>query len=459
MRSGTAALLSVLIIMISMIGFFVTATGKNNYEEYKIVTDGEGRFFELRNKDSNAVLKGYTRSIENGNMLINNFNADYCLTCKGKTFIIGNKDSTLTVIKYPQGPDVTNYIENTELKDRCIALSKDMCIYLVDKKNDKEIKKYDKLIYEKEPIETGTAVQYLFTENTSGKVYAATSKGIFDTQERQLINCSVPQYPIKGNGGYYSDKNGDIYKFSENSGFEKIMSANNSTVCTLENGLLYKKGNKIIFSSYSGEIFGTYTCHADIDDIYSSGKDIAWTHNKNINFISQNDFVKSIEESSQISDINSRSENDSSKNISSPESSVIKNLSIYSDIYNIGYDTITDIPPKTKINKFLKNIHCDSADIILKDNSGRQAVTGYVGNGWSIELSDGQKKKIYHIIVKGDVNGDGAVNADDIRAVFKYIDDTDSINEQEFLAADCNDDGIIDTIDMFMIQAISRNVR
>ena len=38
MRSGTAALLSVLIIMISMIGFFVTATGKNNYEEYKIVT-------------------------------------------------------------------------------------------------------------------------------------------------------------------------------------------------------------------------------------------------------------------------------------------------------------------------------------------------------------------------------------------------------------------------------------
>ena len=178
MRSGTAALLSVLIIMISMIGFFVTATGKNNYEEYKIVTDGEGRFFELRNKDSNAVLKGYTRSIENGNMLINNFNADYCLTCKGKTFIIGNKDSTLTVIKYPQGPDVTNYIENTELKDRCIALSKDMCIYLVDKKNDKEIKKYDKLIYENEPIETRTAVQYLFTENTSGKVYAATTNSV-----------------------------------------------------------------------------------------------------------------------------------------------------------------------------------------------------------------------------------------------------------------------------------------
>ena len=43
MRSGTAALLSVLIIMIFMIGIFVTETVKNNYEEYTIVTSVEER--------------------------------------------------------------------------------------------------------------------------------------------------------------------------------------------------------------------------------------------------------------------------------------------------------------------------------------------------------------------------------------------------------------------------------
>ena len=449
MKARTTVLFVVIIAVIaSIIGMAVTAEGKNNDETYTIITDGEGKFYELKNTGGNSVMKSYSKSGSNGNMLINNFKADYCLTCKGKTVIVGNNGKTLTVIKYPQGPDMTNYIENVELKERCIAISKDMCIYLVDNKNHNTVKKYDKLIYEDDPIDTGMSIQYLFTENISGKVFAVTSDGIFDTQERRFIKCSIPQYPIKGNAGYYSDQKGDIYKFDERSGFNKVISIKSNSVCTMKNCLLYKDGNKIIRSAYSGEITGIYTCNSDIDGIYTSGNDIAWTHNKNISFISEDDFIKSNPESNN---------NDNSDNNSKHENITVKSLSLYSDTYNISNDTITGIPQKTKAGTFLKNIRSDNADIVLKDNNGNRTETGYVGTGWSVELSDGQKTKRYDIIIKGDVNGDGVVDSGDIKKLFMYIDNTDSINKLDLLAADCNNDGITDTIDLFMIHNIAHN--
>jgi len=449
MKARKAILFIVIIAVISsIIGLAVTASGKNNDETYTIITDGEGRFYELKNTGGNAVMKSYSKSGENGNMLINNFKSDYCLTCKGKTVIVGNNGKTLTVIKYPEGPDMTNYIENVELKERCIAISKDMCIYLVDKKNPNAVKKYDKLIYEDDPIDTGMFIQYLFTENISGKVFAVTADGIFDTQERSFIKCPVPQYPIKGNAGYYSDQKGDIYKFDERSGFEKVISIKNNVIGTMENCLLYKDGNKIIRSAYSGEITGTYTCNSDIDGIYTSENDIAWTHNKSINFISEDDFIKSNPEYSN---------NENSDNNSKHENITVKSLSLYSDTYNISNDTITGITQKTKAGTFLKNIRSDSAETVLRDNNGNRTETGYVGTGWSVELSDGQKTKRYDIIIKGDVNGDGIVDSGDIKKLFMYIDNTDSINKLDLLAADCNNDGITDTIDLFMIHNIAHN--
>lgn len=464
MRSKT--ILTVIVItavIFSVIGLAVTATDKTNDETYSIITDGEGKFYELKNTGGNAVLKCYSGSGENGNMLINNFRAEYCLTSKGKTVMVGNSGKTLTVIKYPQGHNITSYIENVELKEKCIAMSKDMCIYLVDKKDRNSVKKYDKLIYEDDTIDTGSAINYLFTENISGKVFAAASDGIFDTQERRFIKCPVPEYPIKSNAGYYSDRKGVIYKFSENSGFEKITSIKSSSICTLEDHLLYKDGRKIILSSYSGEITGSYTCHSDIDDIYASGNMIAWTHNNSINFISKNNFTRSNEEESHISEpVSVDNSTDSSKEISHQNNSTAASIpintpSLYSDTYNIGNNTITGIPQKTKAAAFLKNINSDT-EIILKDNNGNHTETGYIATGWSLEFSGSQKSKKYDIIIKGDVNGDGIVDANDIKEVFGYIDNTEGLNKVKVLAADCNDDGIIDTIDLFMIQSISKNI-
>lgn len=56
------------------------------------------------------------------------------------------------------------------------------------------------------------------------------------------------------------------------------------------------------------------------------------------------------------------------------------------------------------------------------------------------------------MIIKGDINGDGRINSEDLRLCQMYILGYEIFTEKEFEAADTNGDGKISVVDIGNIQ-------
>jgi glycerophosphoryl diester phosphodiesterase len=89
---------------------------------------------------------------------------------------------------------------------------------------------------------------------------------------------------------------------------------------------------------------------------------------------------------------------------------------------------------------------------ILDKNGNVLADTAVVTTGSVVYLEADQTQRAV-IVMKGDVNGDGRVNADDYRTVRNYFLNTAELSGVYFQAADCDNDGAITTTDYLRIKA------
>jgi hypothetical protein len=89
---------------------------------------------------------------------------------------------------------------------------------------------------------------------------------------------------------------------------------------------------------------------------------------------------------------------------------------------------------------------------ILDKNGNVLADTAVVTTGSVVYLQADHTQRAV-IVMKGDVNGDGRVNADDYRTVRNYFLKTAELSGVYFQAADCDNDGMITTTDYLRIKA------
>ena len=129
-------------------------------------------------------------------------------------------------------------------------------------------------------------------------------------------------------------------------------------------------------------------------------------------------------------------------------------LYIDEDDYMFEDDKIVNIMYNTKLSNFGENFPLDM-DYVIKRNDRQLEANEVVATGDVIELESGKK---YTLIVKGDVNSDGAVNITDLVRTQNFILGRRTVTEIEEAAADANFDKEQITIkDLVRIQIMILN--
>ena len=114
-------------------------------------------------------------------------------------------------------------------------------------------------------------------------------------------------------------------------------------------------------------------------------------------------------------------------------------VNISSSSYKIG-TYITGVSPDTTAQTFIKNISVSASGSIKILTAAGAENTGKVGTGNKVAVYDasGNLKKTYEVVIYGDVNGDGSINALDMIKLNRHILGKGTLSGSYLQAADAN---------------------
>lgn len=128
---------------------------------------------------------------------------------------------------------------------------------------------------------------------------------------------------------------------------------------------------------------------------------------------------------------------------------ILKNANIKNDgTYTFGFKVGTNITDITKQITSKESL----AKVTWFNSSGKQKTSGIVASGDKINIKTDREEKNYTVIIYGDVNGDGKINASDYVAIKNDIMDIKKLSTQEKYYADANKDGKINASDYVAIK-------
>ncbi len=123
--------------------------------------------------------------------------------------------------------------------------------------------------------------------------------------------------------------------------------------------------------------------------------------------------------------------------------------SIVSSLYNLTEEQIVGVPLDTKVETFLSGITVTgSSKVQVLNAAGEPVTSGIVGTGWCLKTDD----FCIPVIIYGDSNGDGAINATDLLYLRRHILGISSLKGPAAKAADVKKDGEINASDLLYMR-------
>ncbi len=231
--------------------------------------------------------------------------------------------------------------------------------------------------------------------------------------------------------------------------------------------ILIKTGDKIIsrIRCSDGAVTGKIELENNVLAISKSGDKIivvtssTTESNKNIALIKETDIVEvTPTEPVNPPDGGDSGEGGDNKDDNNP-SSGNNDDAITSDIYTIDTEnnTISGIEPSTTFAAFKNNLIFNGYSLTLKDANGtiKPGNSAKVATGNFVSfIRDGSEKSSFKIIVKGDVTGTGTLTSRDISAFENYLLGKAELSGEFLQAANINNDGDEDVIDLFLMRKL-----
>lgn len=119
-----------------------------------------------------------------------------------------------------------------------------------------------------------------------------------------------------------------------------------------------------------------------------------------------------------------------------------------SDLYAIANGYVADVAANTTLDTWLANIH-SAYTVTVYENGTAVSGTALAKTGQTVTVSSGDTTLAsYTMVVKGDVLGVGKINTAGMRAILKYTMDIQAMDDACKLAADADDNGIVNTNDV-----------
>lgn len=129
---------------------------------------------------------------------------------------------------------------------------------------------------------------------------------------------------------------------------------------------------------------------------------------------------------------------------------IIEPEKLTSDIYKVETDTISRIQPNTTIAQFKKNV-VTKQDMIFTDKKGNVINDENTIIGTGTKLNAGTTLE-YVLIIKGDVDGDGVMNLNDIAKMKLHYIEKELLTGIYLKAADVDEDGNVSVNDIAQVK-------
>ena len=239
---------------------------------------------------------------------------------------------------------------------------------------------------------------------------------------------------------------------------------------------IYSLDGNRIYMLDDGEIVSEYISDSEISEIIVSGGNLYAVIDEEAVYIPKG-ALKAVETEESKTEVSQKSEPSKSEvsktEVSKPESRIeisvaerskisevsakepkIYDYGILSDVYEISGDVIY-IPQGTTVAQFKKGMEYGDCTIKFTNHNGKSVTNGQMGTGWKADfLGDGNITS-YCTVIIGDVTGEGNINSRDIYLMRDYLFGKAEFTKYQEISADVNKNGIIDSIDMYMIKKIS----
>lgn len=145
----------------------------------------------------------------------------------------------------------------------------------------------------------------------------------------------------------------------------------------------------------------------------------------------------------------------SSSSVTTTTTSSISNAQI---ITNMGFvnsnSYLTGVPLGATVQSVISSISKASSatTVTIKDASSTAITLGTVSTGMTMTLTTNNVSNTYTFVIRGDVNGDGAIKSIDYIRIKNYIMGTKTLTAAQKLAADANKDGSVNSRDYIRIK-------
>lgn len=124
--------------------------------------------------------------------------------------------------------------------------------------------------------------------------------------------------------------------------------------------------------------------------------------------------------------------------------------------YKINDNYLSGVNVNTGPSSIINSIKKIDADVsvVIKNEKGNKVDDGFVGTGYIVEVSKGEKLEKYVIVIYGDASGDGKINALDLLKVQKHILGLNKLNGAYMKGANSSkdNDGVVNALDLLKIQ-------
>lgn len=121
------------------------------------------------------------------------------------------------------------------------------------------------------------------------------------------------------------------------------------------------------------------------------------------------------------------------------------------DAYTLSESERVYTPLSETISKVKDNLNLSGYNIEFKNYAGKTITSGKLGTGSVAIFSKDGKTAEFTFIVKGDVTGEGNANSRDVDCMYNHILGKSSLSEINAKAADINNDGVVDTLDLLLL--------
>ena len=240
-------------------------------------------------------------------------------------------------------------------------------------------------------------------------------------------------------------------------------------------------GSKIYRVDSEGKVISEYTSTSDISEIIVSGDYLYVIVNGEVIYIPKSAF-KAVKSEQSVSEVPQKSESSKSEflktdvsktEIFKPESKIeisvserskvvevpakepkIYDYTISSEVYSIWEDVIY-IPYGSTVAELKKGMKYGDCKVTFTNHNGKSVTSGQIGTGWKVDFSGDGNITSYYTVVTGDVTGEGNINSRDIYLMRDYLFGKAEFTKYQSISADVKKNGIIDSVDMYMIKKVS----